>query len=45
VLITLEDDVERWVEPGWYTVDGFFDLRQEPFEGQVLAWMKFPEPY
>ena len=45
VLVTLEDDSEKWVEPGWYTVDGFYDLRQEPFDGNIVAWMKFPEPY
>lgn len=50
VLVTLEADGDRWVEPGWYggyfgdTIE-FRDIHRNAFEEKVVAWMPFPSPY
>ena len=45
VLVTLAEDDERWVEPGWYILGRWCDINRLDFEQEVVAWMGFPEPY
>lgn len=53
VLVTLQADGERWVEPGWYGGEMFLDdlgecfrdIHRNVFEEEVVAWMPFPGPF
>lgn len=45
VLLTLEEEGDRWVEPGCYTGGRFLDIHRVPFREKIVAWMKFPEAY
>jgi hypothetical protein len=45
VLLTLEEDGNRWVEPGWYHSQRFTDIHRVPFQEKILAWMAFPKAY
>lgn len=45
ILVTLSEDDERWVEPGWYILGKWCDINRLDFEQEVVAWMPFPDPY
>jgi hypothetical protein len=45
VLLTLEEDGNRWVEPGWYHDARFTDIHRGAFAERIVAWMAFPKAY
>lgn len=45
VLLTLEEEGDRWVEPGQWVDKRFVDIHRGPFREKIVAWVKFPEAY
>lgn len=44
VLVTVQEDDERWVEPAWVVDGQWCDMYSEPLGLEVIGWCKFPEP-
>lgn len=45
VLLTLDEEGDRWVEPGCYVNGRFLDIHRAPFRETIVAWVKFPDAF